>query len=327
MKNLRYLLALFLFTIISCVDDNVMKPDELVTSEIQLNEIFTTGPDWIELYNSGTTAIDLTGYALADSGTKWPVPSGIVPADGFVTYDCDGLDTNGSTNFKISAGGESVYLYNENDILIDEVTTPDLSITPDNSYSREVDGGDQWVVTAATKGASNNNALSKIKVKINEIKASGSPDWLELYNGGAQEIDLTGYSLADSGSSWVIPNMVISSGGYVVFNCDGLDTNGSANFKISKGGELITLTNSEGTIIDQIDLPDLSAYEERSYGRVSDGSDTWVVMDDSKKAANGTIYEYLNLQASYAIDVPEPSGLAYLNNELFTVSDQTLKVY
>jgi hypothetical protein len=42
--------------------------------------------DWIELYNAGATAVDLTGYYLSDSKnnpTKWPIPSGVIPPGGF----------------------------------------------------------------------------------------------------------------------------------------------------------------------------------------------------------------------------------------------------
>ncbi len=55
--------------------------------------------DWVELYNAGSEAIDLTGYALKDSGTKWTIPNVSIPAGGYIAFDCDGLDTEWNHKF------------------------------------------------------------------------------------------------------------------------------------------------------------------------------------------------------------------------------------
>ena len=164
-------------------------------------------------------------------------------------------------------------------------------------------------------------------VKLNEIMSTGSPDWLELYNGGTTSIDLSGYKLTDTSQEWVIDNLTIAAGSYVTFDCDdGNIPNVSTNFKISSGGEEITLYNAAGELIDQITTPDMSSQAGLTYGRENDGSDNWVVMGASKGAANSnnndapliTADELTEFDAIYEIAVSDADGLSSVNLILIT---------
>ncbi len=47
---------------------------------------FNEREDWMEIYNGGSSAVDLTGYFLSDKASnimKWAIPSGSVPANGY----------------------------------------------------------------------------------------------------------------------------------------------------------------------------------------------------------------------------------------------------
>ncbi|WP_456378095.1 lamin tail domain-containing protein [Lutibacter sp.] len=128
------------------------------------------------------------------------------------------------------------------------------------------------------------------EVKLNEIMSTGSPDWLELYNGGTEAVNLAGYKLTDSSQEWIIDALTIPAGGYVSFDCDDSNVpNTSTNFKISSGGEKITLYNAAGELIDQITTPDMSSQIGLTYGREIDGGDVWVVQGASKAAANSNV--------------------------------------
>ncbi len=162
MKNLKYIVVMFitLATTFSCVDDEMIESTlpPVVGGEVKLNEILSTGdPDWLELYNTTADDIDITGYELGDSNSRWVIPAMTIPANGYVAFDCDGQDANGSTNFKISSGGENIVLFNPAGELIDEITTPDMSAQVGLTYGREIDGGDNWVVMSPSKGAPNSN--------------------------------------------------------------------------------------------------------------------------------------------------------------------------
>ncbi len=164
MKKLNYISILLVALVLNttgCVKDELVKQDNpnVGTSTVLLNEIMSTGtPDWVELYNSGSEAVDLAGYKLSDSGAEWTIEALTIEAGGYVAFDCDKSDVpNISTNFKISSGGEKITLLNAEGELIDEITTPDMSSQLGLAYGRESDGADNWIVLGATKAAANSN--------------------------------------------------------------------------------------------------------------------------------------------------------------------------
>ncbi len=118
--------------------------------------------DWIELYNSGSEAIDMSGMYLsddADEPTKWRFPAGTtITAGGFLLVWADGDtgDTPGlHANFRLSSGGESVVLSDVDErgnAVIDRVDFPELE--DDEAYGRSTDGGEAFeVVPTPSPGA------------------------------------------------------------------------------------------------------------------------------------------------------------------------------
>lgn len=96
---------------------------EIIFNEVMAsNGVYTNGEayDWLELYNDGGKAIDLSGYYLSDSAkkpTKWQFPAGTkLKAGGYLLVYCTGEEMTpgkGSVfyaNFKISASGDTLYL-------------------------------------------------------------------------------------------------------------------------------------------------------------------------------------------------------------------------
>ncbi|MEZ5083398.1 MAG: lamin tail domain-containing protein [Bacteroidales bacterium] len=66
--------------------------------------------DWIELYNTGTSSVNIGGYYLSDNpndSTKWQFPDGIsISAGGFIKIWASGRniveESNYHTNFKLT---------------------------------------------------------------------------------------------------------------------------------------------------------------------------------------------------------------------------------
>ena len=117
--------------------------------------------DWIELINTGTESIDLGGMYLSDKTSnplKWQFPAGTtIDAGGYllVWADDDEGDSPGlHTNFKLSAGGESVVLSDvdaRDNAVIDSVDFP--AQTTDVSYGRSPEGtGSFQVLEVASPG-------------------------------------------------------------------------------------------------------------------------------------------------------------------------------
>jgi len=115
--------------------------------------------DYIELYNTTSQPLDISGYYLTDNLTnlnKWAVPAGtIIPAQGYATFWADEDSSQGANhcNFKLSATGEFIYLLNPGEELVDSVS---FSLQPeDSSYSRIPNGTGFFVIKNPTFGFNN----------------------------------------------------------------------------------------------------------------------------------------------------------------------------
>lgn len=132
------------------------------SSTIVMNEIFSRGVDpdldWIEIYNSTGSSVDISGYKIYDSGgfngtkPKKEFPSGsVIPANGFLVIVTDDTTESG---FGLSSGGEDVWLEDASNNVIDFVSFPAMDLT--QSYNRIPDGSDNWTLSNfITKGLPN----------------------------------------------------------------------------------------------------------------------------------------------------------------------------
>jgi hypothetical protein len=150
-------------------------------------------------------------------------------------------------------------------------------------------------------------AAANAPVTINEIMANNRTvvrdpqrqydDWVELYNAGAQAVDIGGMYLTDDPTSptkWRLPpETILASQGYLVIWTDG-DTAADglhANFRLNDEGEEIALFASDGaTLIDSLSFG--TQYVDISYGRYPDGSDELRFMTVPTPAtANVSVYD------------------------------------
>ncbi len=129
---------------------------------------FGENEDWVEFYNPTGTAFDLTGYYLSDKSsnlTKWEIPSGIVPANGYQTVFFSGND--GIFSGEIHAGfglsqttNEWIILASPSSAIVDSLKIIHVNQI-DDSYGRVTDGSATWgVFSTPTFGVANTNALN-----------------------------------------------------------------------------------------------------------------------------------------------------------------------
>jgi uncharacterized protein (TIGR03437 family) len=117
--------------------------------------------DWFEVYNPGTTTVEMSGMYLTDNAnnpTKWKVPAGVtIPAGGHLVFIADGETAQGSrhTSWSLSADGEVVALYGtDGTTLIDSYTFSTQQT--DVALGRTTDGAASWsIFKPATPGAAN----------------------------------------------------------------------------------------------------------------------------------------------------------------------------
>ncbi len=122
--------------------------------------------DWIELYNTSGAPFDLTGYYLSDKASnllKWQIPSGTVPANGFLMVVASKKNTvNGNElhpNFNLKqTQGEWIILSNSFGNVVDSLKIVNLT-KADHSVGRATNGAANWMLfTNPTPNANNAGA-------------------------------------------------------------------------------------------------------------------------------------------------------------------------
>ena len=110
---------------------------------------------WVELHNTGSTAVQLAGYRLTDDlGTpaRWIIPSGVnIPAGGYLVLWLDGKATGRHAPYVLDMSGE-LGLFMPDGTPVDSVTFGPQR--PDVAYGRN-SSGDWRYFDPATPGAAN----------------------------------------------------------------------------------------------------------------------------------------------------------------------------
>lgn len=125
--------------------------------EIVINEVESNGDetDWVEVYNAGTTAVDISGWYLYDddpvghSADITPVEEGTILNPGeFYVFD-------GNKDFTFGLGkADKAVIYNKDGVVIAEYS---WSTHADGVYARIPDGTGEFVdFGTSTKGEANN---------------------------------------------------------------------------------------------------------------------------------------------------------------------------
>ncbi|MGI9241652.1 MAG: lamin tail domain-containing protein, partial [Verrucomicrobiales bacterium] len=245
-------------------------PDLTVSEFMASNTLTATAPDggspdWIEILNATSTAVDLEGWYLSDDPeylTKWSFPSHSLAQDGRLLVWASGDDrvldaTDLHTNFKLDADGDYLALVKPDGVTVVQEFSWGGSEAVIRQYadvSYGTLGGEQveGYFAIPTPGAANVKSpyvAFSGTVLISEMVAAASgvapsvgitdttlpdapnfSDWIELHNPGATPIDLSGCRLSDDPqrrARWRFPpTTVIPAGGYLVVLADGADAIG-----------------------------------------------------------------------------------------------------
>jgi pyruvate phosphate dikinase-like enzyme/lamin tail-like protein len=103
-------------------------------------------------------------------------------------------------------------------------------------------------------------------------EAGEADDWVELVNRTDRELSLDGYALRDEGAApFALPALSLAPRQGVLIWVDSDPSQGErhAPFKLSAGGERLTLLDRAQRVVDQIDVPALDANE--AFARFPDG--------------------------------------------------------
>ncbi|UCE61405.1 MAG: IPTL-CTERM sorting domain-containing protein [Phycisphaerales bacterium] len=185
---------------------------------------------------------------------------------------------------------------------VEPVLTDALAADPNNQFGGDVADHFDGLRTFVTDRVSNVigqiegfQPCPSIQVDLNEFMASNAvfiedpdepgefPDWFELHNPSASEVDLGGLYVTDDvtfPTKWQIDaGVTIPGNGYLLFWADEDPEQGPlhANLKLGAGGEELYVFDTNGvTVIDSIVFG--AQVTDVSYGRYPDGAGGWGFM-------------------------------------------------
>lgn len=169
MRKMRNLLSVFFGLAISLTTYSQIVINEYSCSNITGPvDAFGSNEDWFELYNSGATAFDLTGFYLSDKASnlsKFEIPSGNINAGGYLRIYCSARNTVQAgeihTNFKLTQTQNEKIIFSDNAGNVIDSMTINFLTQADHSYGRTSDGGNTWsVFTSPTPNAANAGGIN-----------------------------------------------------------------------------------------------------------------------------------------------------------------------
>lgn len=133
---------------------------------VVINEVSAHGtdalmdPDWAEIKNTGSTAIDLSGYKLRDEKVTATLPPGTTlgPGQYLIVY-CDDVPDGGAADrlhvpFKLG-GQDELHLLRPDGTPVDAVFWDAVSAPSGKSYGRLPDGSGAFTALNPTRGTRN----------------------------------------------------------------------------------------------------------------------------------------------------------------------------
>jgi hypothetical protein len=228
----------------------VASPVNLVITEIMYNppEAGVDSLEFVEIYNNGTTATDLTGYTL--SGIAYTFPSVTLAAGGYYVVGINasafntvyGMAADGIATGGLSNSGEDVIIRTPTGMVVDSVRFDDGAPWPSGSGAGLPDGGGSSLIlcdTASdnTDGNNWNACVTSTGVTINGNLVLASPGAgnscpapLDVAVTGFYNLDSTYCNVATITGAVIITNMSATDATNVpyVITANGITIGGGA---------------------------------------------------------------------------------------------------
>jgi DNA/RNA endonuclease YhcR with UshA esterase domain len=291
--------------VLACADDEETGSDPAgpFATTIVLSELLPAPSaaggeeEFIELQNTGSVAVDLAGWMLADaSGRKYTIST-----DDFVS-----TSVKAGGYFVVPLSVSKIYLNNDTDrVSLLQPDGTELDSTEyegaDYDHSWSLIGGNwQWslratsgaknvaaspetVVPAEEPAAANADASDESNaaaapfersaaVALNELfpNPSGSEsteEWIEIMNTGASPVYLGGWQLTDQSRYFEIGEVTIAAGEYLVFDI------AETGINLNNTGDTVYLVNPFDEIVSGTEYG--TAAEDETWARQGDGSWAW----------------------------------------------------
>ncbi|HEY5911014.1 MAG TPA: lamin tail domain-containing protein [Verrucomicrobiae bacterium] len=251
--------------------------------------------DFIELFNRGTAAVDISGCGLSDQAdtNKFTIPAGTVLSPrAWRAFSATDL------GFPLSTRGEAIFLTRADSTRVIDAVRFGAQRNGVSS-GRWPDGAPGIRELAQTTPGASNSPPTLHDIVINEImfhpiSGQAKDEYVELYNRGANPVDVGYWRFVDGIAFMIPPGTVIPAGGYLVVARDranvlskypqlnAVNTVGDYTGELSDHGERLVLASP-----DDLRLPfqDFVIVDEVTYsdgwGRWSDGGGSSLELIDA----------------------------------------------
>ncbi|MBS3180273.1 MULTISPECIES: lamin tail domain-containing protein [unclassified Pseudoclavibacter] len=273
---------------------------EAATGAVVFNEIESSGGepgDWVELFNPGVGAIDLSGYVLTDNSPEDETHRFLLPEGTTLQAGAYLVVEEADFAFGLGGGDSAMLFAADGTTVVDEHSWTQHAAT---SYGRSPNGSGAFTETSEpTKGAENrfSGVAPTSAVVINEVESNGGTpgDWVEVYNRGADTVDISGWTMVDDNAGHTPAPApaatVLAPGEFFVYEESLL------GFGLGSG-DSATLADASGNIVDTTTWID---HVEVSWARCADGDGDFRSTTASTKGA-------LNACSDVPVETPGPTA-------------------
>lgn len=258
---------------------------------LKINEFIVTptSAEQIELYNDGTSSIDVNGYKLyikgSTSTSSTTFKSYTIPAGGYKAFNLGAVDFNDSLG--LPNDGAIIIIKDASDNLIDSVGYGDLGGAPapiynfssarvDNTGDNALDFNMDFTPTMGSANDCPANMLGSGTIFINEVYPSDSNDnstavteFIELYNNSNTPVDISNWIIVCDDDYYIPSGTTIPAYGYFVL----YDTSFPQYFYLDAYRDNIYLYNNSGNRIDQVGWHNIPA--DTSFSVIPNGTRTF----------------------------------------------------
>ncbi|OGV42537.1 MAG: hypothetical protein A2X46_04530 [Lentisphaerae bacterium GWF2_57_35] len=291
-------------------------PSGSLYPHVIVNEILahTDPPQWdfVELFNTSTQAINLSGCMLSDQADTnlFFIPAGTtIPARGYQVYYAN-TNVSNPTNlpFNLSSKGEDLFFRAPDTTVVDCIRFG--AQQNGMALGRFPDGASSFHELQTPSPAASNKALNIRSVVINELMynpLSGEDDdeYVELHNTSGVSVDISRWRFTE-GITFDFPNgTTLPAGGYLVVAKNAVrllsnypalscaNTLGGFGGGLANGGERIVLAKPDDPLLPEQDfvIVDEVTYQDGGrWGAWSDGGGSSLELtdplSDNRQAAN-----------------------------------------
>jgi hypothetical protein len=245
------------------------KPVFASNTVIISNYSASSDPESVELTNTTDINIRLVGWVIRNNNNN--NTSDNISLSG--TLSSYSKETFTHVKGWLNNGDGGIYLYDQNNKLIDELIYPTPTITPTSTPTPTPTIYPTPTITPTPDSTTINPSSGII---LTEFMPYSSIEWIELYNQNDFDVKLSNWQIGNNSSNIknISPDLVIKAKSYATFDFSGL---------LNNNGDKVVLYDNNKKIITSYTYNDNAFDLERSWSSVN-GS--WCQTDITKGNAN-----------------------------------------